>query len=375
MSDRRIQQIDFTRTGANEINTVFMDVVGECNLRCVYCYQSDKDFKPHDGMKADVIESVIQFAKIFGSNSVNVTSTGEFTFGKDWQSVARRLLESGLAVCTTTNLAKLLDDDEVWTLSKFAMICLSLDSAERATLKSIRRSADIRTIAHNILRIKAAAIAEGRPITPFIVNCVLSTRNAATIKDLTAYCVMLGVNRLFVSPLHAFGDFGFDKQQLGEERVDDPLEVWDLARLKGLYEDLLKSTEIATRGNLPFGVSDAIVQRLSNKLNGIASNETLGPGMTRVCTQPWERVIVESNGDVRPCCYGADIVGNLSTQRFDQVVNGDKMVGLKTSLLTGVGLQPQCRNCVGEAIGTTDQLKAKVQDYFNARRPQARKAG
>jgi MoaA/NifB/PqqE/SkfB family radical SAM enzyme len=325
-------------------------------------------------MSAAVIESVIQFARVFGCNSVNVTSEGEFTFGKNWQPIARRLLESGLVVCTTSNLARLLDTDEVKLLSRCGSICLSLDSVDRETLKSIRRSADIRTIAHNVVRIRSAAIADGRPPTPFVINCVLSTGNAARITELVTYCYMLGASGVVVSPLHAYGNFGFDKGQLGDERVDDPVDVWDLPQLRRLYDELVKSLQIAKRGNASFGVNPTIVQRLTDKLNGIQSQEALGPGLTRLCTQPWDRVIIENDGIVKPCCYGADAVGNVASQPFDQVVNGEKLVALKKSLLTGEGLSPQCRNCVGEPVGTTQQLKAKLQDYFNARCPPAQKA-
>jgi MoaA/NifB/PqqE/SkfB family radical SAM enzyme len=331
MSDRQLpnQQPDFTRTIANQYDTVFVDVVGECNLRCVYCYQSDKNFKPHSGMSEAVIETVIPFAKMYGRNSVNVTSEGEFTFGKNWQAVAQRLLESGLSICMTSNLARMLNPDEVKTLSKVATICLSLDSVDRETLKSIRRSADIRTIAHNVLQIRAAAIAAGRGPTPIIVNCVLSTGNASSIPDLVAYCVMLGAGIVFVSPLQVYGEFAFDKEQLGEDRVDDPVNTWDVKRLKGLYDDFSKCVEIAKCGSKTFGVSPAIAQRLIDKLNGIPPKEEVSPGLTRVCTQPWDRAIIQSNGDVRPCCYGADIVGNISIQGFEGVVNGEKMTALK----------------------------------------------
>ena len=109
------------------------------------------------------------------------------------------------------------------------------------------------------------------------------------------------------------------------------------------------------------------MQRLTNKISGIQANENLGPGLTRVCVQPWDRVVVQDDGAVWPCCYGADPVGNISTQSFEDVVNGEKMVALKRSLLTGIGLSPPCRNCAGEAIGTTGELKTKVRDYLDAR--------
>jgi MoaA/NifB/PqqE/SkfB family radical SAM enzyme len=376
MSDNQLadHEIDFTRTVANQYETVFIDVVGECNLRCVYCYQSDKDFKPHGGMSHEVVEAAIRFAKIYGSNFVNVTSEGEFTFGENWLAVARQLLDAGVGLMVTSNLAKPLDPEEIAILSRFATVCLSIDSADRKTLKSIRRAADIRTIAHNVVQIRAAAIAEGRNPTPVVANCVLSTGNASDIVGLVAYCFTLGVSSVAVSPLHAYGNFAFDKAQLGDDQVHDPVDTWDVAKLTALWDDFLKAVRLAKRFNVNFAVSPALAQRIINKVKGIVPDETLAPGMTRVCTQPWNRVIVQSDGTVLPCCYGAAGVGNLSTQGFEDVVNGEKMLALKNSLLTGRGLQPACRNCVGEAMGTTDQLKASLRDYFKARRQPERKA-
>jgi MoaA/NifB/PqqE/SkfB family radical SAM enzyme len=367
-------EFDFMRTGADQYETVFLDVVGECNLRCVYCYQSDKDFKPHGGMNEAVIDAAIRFAKVYGGNAVNVTSEGEFTFGRNWLAIARRLLDAGVAVMTTSNLAKVLDADEVEMLSRFAGICLSIDSADRKVLKAVRRSADVRTIAHNVVQIRSAAIAAGRNPTPIIVNCVLSTANASGIKALAAYCFTLGASAVFVNPLHAHGNFGFDKVQLGDERVDDPVDAWEVARLKTLYDDLISALRLAKRFNVTFSVNPELAQRLTNKLTGVPPGETLAPGMTRACIQPWNRVIIQSDGTASPCCYGADSVGNIATQGFDAVVNGEKMMALKRSLLTGKDLQPQCRACPGERIGTTDQLKATLKDYLKARSQHVRKA-
>src|SRR5262249_30091708 len=129
------------------------------------------------------------------------------------------------------------------------------------------------------------------------------------------------------------------------------------------------------RANMMFGISPSVVQRLTKKLNGNRSKESLAPGLTRVCMQPWNRVIIQADGQVLPCCYGADAIGNIATQTFEDVANGDKLVALKESLLTGRGLSPQCQNCVGEAAGTTEQLKSALQGYFDGRKGQLQKAG
>lgn len=358
----RLGELLDTRPG--QYRSAIVDVEGKCNLRCVYCSQSDKNFKPHDGMGDDVLGLAIEFAKTYGRNHVNVTAEGEFTFAKNWLETARRLLQSGLVVSCTTNMARSLDPDEVDVLSRFTSICVSLDSVDPKTLKEIRRSASIKTISDNIIRINALSDREGRARPEFIVNCVLSNKNALSIVELLSYCYSLGVSYVYVSPLHNYGIFNFDKTQLGDERVEDPVETWDVPELAKLMDELLKAKAFSQRVKRKFTVNLNIVQRLTKRLRSVPLNNHIGEGETRICIQPWERVFIRNNGGVMPCCYGASDIGNIREQSIDDVMRGGALTRLKRSLLTGVGLEPACLNCDGVPIGKVEELAGLVKQYL-----------
>jgi radical SAM protein with 4Fe4S-binding SPASM domain len=358
-----------TQTRHRQYDLVFADIEGECNLRCVYCYQSDKDFKPHAGMSEAIVQLAVQFAKTYGRGAINITAQGEFTFGKNWIGVAKELLSFGVSACCTSNLSRPLEREEIETLSRFTFICLSLDTADRETLRKIRRSADVRAIAHNVLQIRGTAAAQGRNPPHMVVNCVLSTANARLLPDLAAYCYALGIAGVFVSPLHAYGHFAFDKAQLGDAQVFDVIEAWGLDQLKELQADLVKATAIAQRQARWFQAAPALMQRLNARLMQLeTANNIVPPGMTRLCTQPWDRVVINHDGTIVPCCYGAEVVGNIATDGIEAVMHSEKLAVLKRALLTGENLPETCRSCVGEAITTPEAQRTAVANYLAQRR-------
>ena len=357
-------------TALGQYDTIIIDIEGACNLRCVYCYQSDRNFVPHKGMGEAVVDAAISLAKSYGRGAINVTSQGEFTHAKTWMRTAAKLLASGISVHCTSNLARPLTAPEIETLSKFFFICLSLDTADRETLRAVRRAADIRAIAHNVLRIRAAAAAEGRNPPHLVVNCVLSSANARQIPDLVAYCFALGASGVHLAPLHAYGDFGFDKDQLGDAAVSDPVETWDSGRLGELYADFVKTIEIARHAGKAFAIAPGLAQRFEARLKGADNSaKDVPPGQTRLCLQPWDRAVVNHDGSITPCCYGADPVGNIATDGIEAVMGGEKLVALKRALLTGENLPAACRGCVGEAIGAPEIQQARVRHYLAQRRP------
>ncbi len=277
-------------------------------------------------------------------------------------------MASGLSATCTSNLSRPLLREEIEILSRFTFICLSLDTADRETLRAIRRSADIRAIAHNVLQIRAAAMARGHNPPQMVVNCVLSTGNARLRPDLAAYCYALGISLVHISPLHAYGHFNFDKAQLGDAQVFDPIETWDLEQLKHLQADFDRAAKIARSQARTFLVAPALVQRLKNRLAQLDTANVTPPGMTRLCTQPWDRVVINHDGSVMPCCYGAEVVGNISTDGIEAVMHGEKLTALKRALLTGENLPETCRSCVGECITTPETQRYAVTSYLANRR-------
>ena len=58
--------------------------------------------------------------------------------------------------------------------------------------------------------------------------------------------------------------------------------------------------------------------------------------LTDLCTYPWNFVVVDVNGDVRPCCWASIRTGNLAeAPDFDAVWNGPEAQRLRADFLAG----------------------------------------
>lgn len=65
----------------------------------------------------------------------------------------------------------------------------------------------------------------------------------------------------------------------------------------------------------------------------------------KACQMPWTGLMVESDGNVKVCCYNSPYVGNLNKQPLEEIWNGAPIKALRRSFL--VGRPPEgCRNCV-----------------------------
>lgn len=66
------------------------------------------------------------------------------------------------------------------------------------------------------------------------------------------------------------------------------------------------------------------------------------------CYRMWTSVVVDVNGNVLPCCYdkfGKHAYGNLNTQSFDAIWQGEKAVQFRKQLLLDRKAIAMCLNC------------------------------
>lgn len=51
------------------------------------------------------------------------------------------------------------------------------------------------------------------------------------------------------------------------------------------------------------------------------------------CHYPWTWMVIQSDGDVRPCCFATGSIGNVNTSSVDEIWNGKTIVELRKAIL------------------------------------------
>lgn len=64
-----------------------------------------------------------------------------------------------------------------------------------------------------------------------------------------------------------------------------------------------------------------------------------------VCTDPWTHIIVDMPGNILPCCFAGEPIGNLNNDDFMSIWNGKEYSDLRESLVQKKPHQ-RCRNCL-----------------------------
>ena len=64
------------------------------------------------------------------------------------------------------------------------------------------------------------------------------------------------------------------------------------------------------------------------------------------CTAPWNGLTVRENGQVKTCCIGLKLLGNLNTQSIQEIENSKILQQIKQDMLSGSPNLENCKCCV-----------------------------
>ena len=85
---------------------------------------------------------------------------------------------------------------------------------------------------------------------------------------------------------------------------------------------------------------------------------------TRLCLDPWAKVLIKSNKAVCICCYSPP-VGNLNTSSLDEILDGAEAADYRVTLLSGE-LKPACKTCPDKNMVPIERLHQIVTRYMES---------
>lgn len=364
------------------LHRIALTFTNRCNLRCVYCTEGTHGEDYYADVSPEFMERVYSIIENFGVREVWLGFYGEFTFQPDWWRYSNRIADMGCQLTGVSNFARMFTPDEIAAFGRFRTITMSIDTHDYATLKAVRKAADIRTILYNMQAIRSHCLQADWPAPTILWSSVLSDRVVGQMKAFISFASVCGVQQInfnhladyvgaadvcrnicelegiefvhAINSIHQAIDFagkhqirisikGLDKIQKKIERYNSgTAEQFQLERNIGVHgvEEVIKAFE-----------SDAIPD-----------------GHTRACLSPWSEIYLDPKGNVLPCCVRGDPMGVItSAADLPGILNNQKYRALRQALVTGEGLDSGCRHCTLNGITPVAALRQRVAEFVASR--------
>ena len=307
-----------------------VEVTSRCNLKCSACLITHQTLAPDaDLTLADwhhIVRDLPRLARVaFQLNGEPLLCHDVFAMIAD--AVAR-----GAHTVMNTN-GTLLDEKRCAQVLESGLheLRVSLDGVRAETVQQMA-GADILEIVKKRLRTMVAA--RGQATLPRISLWMVATRlNIGELPDLVRLAAELGVDEVYTQRLVLTGH-GVATRAHSLHGRDGALLQEIVARAEAVAAET--GVTLRASGRQPI-------------LRSFAASED--PQPQRGCWRPWRSAVVTASQRVLPCCIASFVapypeleLGNLRTQSWSEIWNGDPYQRLRRGLLGGTP-NPECRDC------------------------------
>ncbi len=290
-----------------------LDTGPVCNLRCRFCNTVNGigNLKK-ELLTPDTFKRIVQNLPLSSLYEVGLFNWGEPLLNPHLLDYIRFFARKGIRVVIHTNFSVRDHDEqfmEALILSGIAEVTVSADGASQEVYEKYRVGGDFKRVIGN-MELLAKTRRRLESDTPEIVyKMLLSRYNQHEIDDARSIAESLGVRFLVQENL------GMPEQDRAE---------WTASQVLSKY------------GARPVSNADCDVEA----------------AVVTECRQMWDTLVVNADGAVFPCCLVCSrdsALGNLTTQSFEDIWNGEKMRTLRAFVLDGAvpapGFPNSCADC------------------------------
>jgi MoaA/NifB/PqqE/SkfB family radical SAM enzyme len=298
-----------------------------CNSRCVSC---DWWKQTGDGdLALEEIDEIAGRLPALGTKVV-VFSGGEPLLRPEVFDAAALFKARGLQLHLLTS-GILLERFADRVARHFERVAISLDASTEALYERVRGVAALATVARGVARLRTVD-----PRVPITARATLHRANFRELPRLIDFARELGLDGISFLPAdvssHAFG----------REAVPDasgmvltPDEVTE-------FEQTVERTLAAYRHEIASGFVAESAEKLRRLPQYYAALRGEGRFPPVRCNAPWVSIVIEANGNVRPCFFH-DAIGNVRDTPLEDIV-GDNLRTFRDAF--DVSDDPVCRRCV-----------------------------
>jgi MoaA/NifB/PqqE/SkfB family radical SAM enzyme len=304
---------------------LIVDPTSRCNARCVMCHVSFRDPSDHGTDLPRVVFDKLA-PVLFAAKHINLFATGEPTIAKDvlfFLDETRRRSHATAQIWLCTN-GKHVPEAVLDRLMDSRMgLQFSVDGGTPEVFEAIRRGITFDQLCRSLELANARRGAS--PYPAFSFSSTISKRNVHDIANIFALAARYRVEQVLFY----------------EEDPEVPEEEQCL---------LDESDRPVFEAQLPFINSTGIRYWNGLTFRGPASHQAeaakaVEPDVALHCLAPWKVFYVRADGGVRTCCTLRSSMGDLNSQSFDEVWNGDAYVRLRRAFADQAGFPAACLTC------------------------------
>jgi MoaA/NifB/PqqE/SkfB family radical SAM enzyme len=301
---------------------------------------------------------LLPYAKV-----IQLQGLGEPLLSKNFDHFYRTAIEYGVRPSFVTNGTQLNEERIRRFVGDGVILCVSLDGLTEETLTRFRPQAKIEKLIHDLNFIGKISRENPNSGLRLILSCILSRFNLHEFPALMDYAhewnvQIITINELILLP------------QSPESIQDGPLTDQDIQENTSLIElGKLKAKEYGIELLLPKrfgGIASTLMFPgfLNSKVDKKKRDIGQYPG---TCLSPWKEIMILANGDVRLCCNSMKVIGNLYTDDFDSIWNGEECKAYRRTVNSSIPPREcdLCPSYTGINLGSpkflNDQIPLRAQ--------------
>lgn len=352
---------------------LILELTTRCNLRCLMCaINQDPRIQKGGEWYGDLsFEAFENLSKVIPRiRRVDLNGHGESLLIPRFLPILEKVKQYGAYVGITTNGLLMGEDiSEAAVRNKMDEVIISIHAASPETYAHLSRNGKLETLIANIKTLNSLK-ERYRSVLPTIkFNFVGMKNNIGELDTLIRLASDLKVESITILPLAEYDNVKGESLDTNDLIAYIP-KALKTAKAYGVILSVPKvyldqiaiiqplEPRIAKGGGKP--LLQKIKAGFRRLLPKPQAQENDGY-LVRDCLDPWDFFFVMQSGRIRPCCVIEENMGNLSTQRFEDIWFGERYQKLRNGILNNTP-PAQCTTCINRPFTTLAALRAKVYE-------------
>ncbi|MBI5154875.1 radical SAM protein [Candidatus Poribacteria bacterium] len=316
-----------------------------CNIKCPFCpRQTDKNEVVSGFLKPAEFEPILPHLET--SVRTGLYGLGEPFLNKSFFEFLEQAKARG-TYCMTSSHGMSLKPEIIERVldSGLDELCVSMDGATGRTFNFLRAGADFRTVVQNVTAFLRRRRERGQTTPRVHIACAVSKYNVWQMARLVRLAHRMGADRI------AFSNLIFNHEALSHASIiGTKIFDWNLARARREGAKLGIETLYFYQYPYPFHEPPA---------------PPVQDGVRYGCNSAWRSLIVERDGNLKPCCYMNMTIGNTAKAPLSEQFNSGEAIELRRTF-TERNFRRECKGC-GSFWAITRERTAEILDEARAR--------